>query len=179
MSSREKNLLSLLLLAGFLMLNFFLYSLFKQKKTIFQTNLDTAKNNLQLAIIQQTNSEQFADQMQWLATHEPEPSNGETIQGQLQAYIDDQARVSGLTIKGKQRFLPTDAPQGANYHRAQIEISVTGSDQNIYRWLYIINEPSAFRAATQIRLTPNTQDDTLLDCTAIISQWFPAEKSDS
>lgn len=179
MSSREKNLLSLLLLAGFLMLNSFLYSQFKQRKIIYQTNHDKAKNNLQLAIIQQNSSKQFADQMQWLATHEPEPSDGETIQGQLQAYIDDQARVSGLTIKGKQRFLPTDAPQGAHYHRAQIEISVTGQDQNLYRWLHTINEPSAFRAATQIRVSPNTQDDTLIDCTAIISQWFPAEKTDS
>lgn len=178
MSSREKNLLSILLLAGFLMLNFFIYAQFTQKKTIYKTNLDTARNKLQLAVIQQENSQLFIDQMQWLADNEPEPTNGETVQGQLQAYIDEQARISGLTIKGKQRFLPTDN-NGVYYHRAQIEISVTGNDQNLYRWLHTINEPTAFRAASQIRLSPNTQDDTLLDCTAIISQWFQPETTDS
>jgi hypothetical protein len=178
MSSREKNLLSLLLLAGFLMLNFFLYAQFKQKKTIFQTNLATAENKLQLAINQQTSSEQYADQMQWLAEHEPKPSNGETVQSELQAFIDQQARMSGLEIKGKQDFLPTDN-QGTYYHRAQIKITVSGAEQNLYRWLHTINEPTAFRSATQIRLSPNTQNETLIDCTAIISQWFQVEKSDS
>ena len=178
MSSREKNLLSLLLFAGFLIFNFFLFAQFKQKKSLFESNLNTAETNLQLAINNQLNSEQYTEQMQWLIENEPEPTNGETVQGQLQAFIDNQARMANLTIKGKQRFLPTDT-QGNYYHRAQIEISVTGQEQNLYRWLHTINEPSTFRAATQIRLSPNTTDDALIDCTAIISQWFPVEKTDS
>ena len=178
MSSREKNLLSLLLLAGFLMINFFLYAQFKQKKAIFETNLETAKTKLQLAINTQTNSDQFSKQMEWLAQNEPAATDGQTVQGKLQAYIDEQARTAGLTIKGKQKFLPTDT-KGTYYHRAQIEIGVTGSEQDLYKWLHTINEPSAFRTATQILLKPNNLDDKLIDCTAVISQWFPAEAPDS
>jgi hypothetical protein len=178
MSSREKNLLSLLLLAGFLMFNFFLYAQFKQKKSLFETNLETAKTKLQLAVNTQTNSDQFSKQMEWLAQNEPPADDEETVKGKLQVYIDEQARTAGLTIKGKQRFLPTDT-KGTYYHRAQIEIGVTGKDQDLYKWLHTINEPSAFRTATQILLKPNTQDDTLIDCTAVISQWFPAQASDS
>lgn len=178
MSSREKKLLSLLLIAGFLMLNFFLYTQFKQKKALYETNLDTAKNQLKRAITIQENSAQLAAEMKWLAEHEPAPADEQTVKGQLQAFIDKEARSAGLTIKGKQEFLNTDT-QGVHYHRAQIKITVTGSEQLLYRWLDTINEPSAFRSAIQIRLSPNTQDDKLIDCSAVIAQWFPAERSDS
>jgi hypothetical protein len=32
--------------------------------------------------------------------------------------------------------------------------------------------PDQLRIASQIRLTPNQQDDTKIDCTATIEQWF-------
>jgi hypothetical protein len=178
MSSREKNLISILLLAGFLMLNFFLYTQFKQKKTLFETNLETAQSKLQIAINEQASSDQYGEQMQWLADHEPTATDVQTVQGELQTYIDKEARSAGLELKGKQRFLPSNT-QGQYYHRAQIEISVTGKEKDLYTWLQTINDPAAFRAATQILLRPNTHDDTLIDCTAVISQWFSAETTDS
>jgi hypothetical protein len=179
MSSREKKLLSLLLIAGFIMLNFFLYSQYHQKKSIYETNLDTANNQLRQAISNQNNSELFTEQMQWLAENEPVPSNAQTVQGQLQELVEKEAQTAGLTLKPKsQEFIATDTT-GTYYHRAQMKISVTGREDSLYRWLHVINDPASFRAATQIRLTPNTQNDELIDCTAFISQWFPVETTDS
>ena len=176
MSSREKNLLSLLLLAGFVMFNFFLYSQYLQKKALFESSLDTAKMELQRAISSQDNATQYEEQMQWLADNEPPTIDAQTVQGQLQSFIEKEARAAGLTLK-PQEFLPTDT-SGKHYHRAQIQFSVTGKEESLYHWLNTINNPSSFRSAIQIRLTPNTKDDTLIDCTAVISQWFPAEQTD-
>jgi type II secretory pathway pseudopilin PulG len=178
MSSREQKLLSLLLLAGFIMFNFFLYSQYIQKKSLFQANLEAAKNQLQRAILIQDNSEQLSAEMQWLTDNEPEITDAETVQGKLQAFIANEASTAGLTIKGRQEFLPTDT-SGAYYHRAQIKITVTGQEQDLYRWLHVMNDPAAFRSAIQIRLSPNTQDDALIDCIAVIGQWFPTQNSDS
>lgn len=176
MSSREKNLLSLLLLAGFVMFNFFLYSQYLQKKTLFETSLETAKIELQQAISSQDNATLYKGQMQWLADNEPAPADAQTVQGQLQSFIENEARAAGLTLK-PQEFLLTDT-SGKHYHRAQIKFSVTGQEKSLYHWLNTINNPSSFRSAIQIRLNPNTQDDTLIDCIAVISQWFPAEQTD-
>jgi hypothetical protein len=177
MSSREKKLLSILLLAGFLLLNLFLYSQYLQKKNLFENALETAKIELQQAKTSQDNAAQYAEQMQWLADHEPAQTDAQTVLGQLQAFIEKEAITAGLTLK-PQEFLPTDTT-GKHYHRAQIKISVTGREESLYRWLNAVNDPSAFRSAIQIRLNPNTQDDILIDCSAVISQWFPAEKTDS
>ncbi|MFK7851337.1 MAG: hypothetical protein AB8D78_10200 [Akkermansiaceae bacterium] len=171
MSSREKKLLILFLTAGFLLVNFFLYSLFVQKRTIAANELNAAKARLQQAIAFQNSSDQLAEQIDWLTENEPEPSVYQTVQTNLQQFSERQAVDFGLTIK-KQELLPTDTT-GIHYHRAQIRIRLTGPEQALYRWFDSVNNPSEFRSAYQIRLNPNTQDDTLIDCTATLAQWFP------
>jgi hypothetical protein len=176
MSAREKNLLILLCIAGFLMLNFFLFSQYRQKKSLLEIGLDTAKNELQLAITLQENSVQISTEMDWLTKHEPQVAEYQTIQAELQKFVDAEAGKVGLTVK-KQSFETTDT-SGTHFHRAQIIFNVTGREEALYRWLHAINEPTALRAATQIRISPNS-DDTLIDCAAVISQWFPPNKAES
>ncbi len=177
MSAREKNLLIILCLAGFVMLNFFLFSQYRQKKSLLESKLETAKTELQLAITLQENSVQISSEMDWLTQHETEPAEYQTIQAELQQFVDAEARKVGLEVK-KQDFEATDT-SGTHFHRVQIVFNVTGKEEALYRWLHAINEPTAFRAATQLRLGPNSQDDKLIDCVAVISQWFPPNKSES
>jgi hypothetical protein len=92
-------------------------------------------------------------------------------QTRLQELVEREARATGLTIK-TQKPLPTDATEGRLYHRAKLQITVTGAEEALYRWFDRLNMPEEFRAATQIRLTPNAQDDTKIDCSATIEQWF-------
>ncbi|MBG7608214.1 MAG: hypothetical protein IZT59_09340 [Verrucomicrobia bacterium] len=170
MSSREKNLLALLLVAGFIILNFFLYTLYVQKKNLFETGFTTAKNNLQKAIVQQEMSGQLAEEIEWLSQNEPDPIAYQEVQTKLQQFAESQARNLGLTIK-RQELLPTDT-SGVRYNRAQVRIDLTGQEQALYRWFDAINDPTAFRSAFQIRISPNGKDDTLIDCSATLAQWF-------
>ncbi len=169
MSTREKRLLALLLFAGFLVVNFFLFSFYMGKKVQLHTALSSAKARLQQAIAYQESSAQLAGDMEWLAQHEPQPAVYQDVQTQLQQFAENQARNQGLTIRS-QELLPTDTT-GIHYNRVQITINLTGREESLYRWFDAINEPTAFRSAYQIRLTPNT-DDTLIDCSATLAQWF-------
>ena len=171
MSDREKKLLAILLFAGFIILNFFLFTVYKQAKARYDSDLESAKTDLRQAITISESAEEFAEEMEWLAANEPEPAAYQDVQTKLQQFAETQARNLGLTIKG-QELLPTDE-SGIHYHRAQVRLSLSGSEQALYRWFDMINDPAAFRTASQIRLTPNSQDDTLIDCTATLSQWFP------
>jgi len=171
MSAREKNLLALLLVAGFVILNFFLYTLYVQKKNRSGTDLDLAKAKLQEAINNQEMSSQLSEEMEWLGSNEPDPAAYQEVQTKLQQFAETQARNLGLTIK-KQELLPTDTG-GVHYNRAQVRIDLTGQEQALYRWFDAINDPGAFRTAFQIRISPNGKDDTLIDCSATLAQWFP------
>jgi hypothetical protein len=171
MSDREKKLLALFLVAGFLIINFFLYSLYIQKKALYASDLEAAKARLQQAIAFSESSQQLAEQMDWLAKNEPEPATYQETQNTLQNFAETQARNFGLTIRS-QELLPTD-DSGVHYHRAQVKMNLTGREQDLYKWFDAINDPAAFRTTYHIRMNPNGQDDTLIDCSATLSQWFP------
>ncbi len=171
MSDREKKLLTLFLIAGFLILNVFLYTFYKNKKNLYDSDLTSAKSQLEQTILFRESSSEFAEQMAWLAEKEPKPATYQDTQNALQLFAETQAKNCGLTVKS-QEPLPTD-DSGVHYHRAQVKINLTGQEQALYRWFDAINDPDIFRTALQIRMTPNSKDDTLIDCSATLSQWFP------
>lgn len=171
MSSREKKLLALLLFAGFFIANLFFFRFYTEKKVAYANDLNSATTRLQQAIMFSESSASITDEMEWLATNEPEPSAYQPVQTSLQQFAETQARTFGLTVK-KQELLPTDET-GAYYHRAQVRIELTGREEDLYKWFNVVNDPAAFRAAYDIRLSPNSTDDTLIDCNASLAQWFP------
>jgi hypothetical protein len=171
MSDREKKLIIFFALAGFAILNFLVFNFAKTKRQ--QVNAERTKAQETLKIAEQFGEmkEQVEDQMTWLAEHEPEPKANQDVQTTLQQLIEREAKAAGLTIKS-QKPLPTDAPEGRHYHRAKIQITVTGSEDALYRWFDRLNTPDQLRIASQIRMVPNNPDDTKIDCTATIEQWF-------
>jgi phosphoglycerate-specific signal transduction histidine kinase len=171
MSPREQKLLIFFATAGFLVLNFLAIGFYKTKRLQVERGLDQASQKLETARMYQASREQVADQMEWLAKHEPQPAANQDVQTKLQQLCESEAKSAGLTIKS-QKPLPTDSAEGRHYHRAKIQITVSGKEDALYRWFDRLNMPEQFRAATVIRLSPNTQDDTLIDCAATIEQWF-------
>ncbi|MFZ9935950.1 MAG: hypothetical protein ACO3JG_02705 [Luteolibacter sp.] len=171
MSPREKKLLIFFAAAGFIVLNFLAYAQFQAKRLEFDRALGEARQQLDTAEMFRASREQVTDEMEWLAAHDPEPAANQDVQTQLQQLCEREAKGLGLEIKA-QRPLPTDAPSGAHYHRAKIQLTVSGSEDALYRWFDKLNVPDQLRAASQIRLSPNTKDDTKIDCTATVEQWF-------
>ena len=171
MSPREKKLLIFFATAGFLVLNFLALGFYKTKRLQADRDLSQAEQKLETARIYRASSEQVADQMEWLAKNEPEPAANQDVQTKLQQLCETEAKSAGLEIKS-QKPLPTDSTEGLHFHRAKIQITVSGREDALYRWFDRLNMPEQLRAATMIRLSPNTKDDTLIDCAATIEQWF-------
>lgn len=171
MSPREKTLLLFFASAAFLLLNFLGFRLFADHRTSLQNKRSAALVELETAERFRASSEDILDEMDWLAEHEPEPQPFQDVQNALQQLAESEATAAGLTIK-TQKLLPTDTTSGVHYHRAKVQISVTGSEEALYRWFDRINVPQQFRSATLLRISPNREDDTRIDCTADIEQWF-------
>lgn len=171
MSPRERNLLLLFAAAGFLVLNVIGFGFLKSKQADLDRKLAAAEQNLEDAQIAQTNAQEVGEEMQWLADHEAEPIASQNVGTSLQQICEAEAKSAGLTIK-TQRPLDADETEGRHYHRAKMQINVVGKEEALYQWLDKLNEPDSLRIATQLRLSPDDKDDTLIDCTAIIEQWF-------
>lgn len=171
MSPRERNLLLLFAAAGFLVLNLLGFGFMKSKRAELDRKLDAADQKLETANNFQANAEEVADEMQWLTDHDPTPVASQDALTELQQFCESEANNAGLTIKS-QKPLDTDETEGRHYHRARMQLNVTGREEALYQWLDQINDPAKLRIATQLHLTPDAKDDTLIDCTATIDQWF-------
>ncbi len=170
MSPREKKLLIFFAVAGFLVLNFLAIGVFKKKQLAVESQRNQAQQKLNTADMFRASREQVVDDMEWLAKNEPEPAANQDVQTQLQQLCEREARTAGLSIK-TQKPLPTDTT-GAHFHRAKIQLTVNGEEEALYRWFDRLNIPEQFRIASSIRISPNKEDDTKIDCTATIEQWF-------
>ena len=169
MSDREKKLVLFFAIAGFAILNFFGYNFMQSTRLEVERERDKAKSKLEIAEKGREASTQNLDEMKWLDEHEPEPAENQDVQTKLSQFAEREAKAAGLTIK-TQKLLPTDAG-GKYYNRAKLQIVLTGTEEALYGWFDHINAPDQLRIASQIRLSPNT-DDTKIDCTATVEQWF-------
>lgn len=171
MSDREKKLLIFFASAGFLVINFLVFGFFKSKSAEFQRARDQARVKLDTAEVFQASREQVLEEMDWLAEHEPEPAANQDVQTKLQELCEKQAKSAGLTIKS-QKPMPSETTEGLNFHRARIQVTVNGTEQALYNWFNALNIPTELRIASNIRISPNKEDDTKIDCVAVIEQWF-------
>jgi hypothetical protein len=170
MSAREQKLLIIFAVAG-LFVHYWAITAAMDFRAKTDRQRNEARQKLTTAETFRDSREQVADEMQWLAEREPQPAANQDVQTQLQQLAENEAKSAGLTIK-TQKPLPTDATEGKHYHRAKLQITVTGKEEALYRWFDRLNMPDQFRIASQIRLSPNPQDDTQIDCTATVEQWF-------
>ena len=175
MSPREKKLLTFFAIAGFVMLNLLGLSLFNKKSVEMDGRLLAADRLLNKMQLFEASREQRLDEMEWLQSHLPEPAEYQNVQTALQTYCVAEANRFSLTIKNE-TSLKQEALDGKHFRRVGIRFKLTGSEESLYRWLDRVNLPNQMRAVTRLILTPNKQDDTLIDCTATIEQWFvPAD----
>lgn len=174
MSPREKKLIIFFAVGGFVVLNFIVYSWYSTASAAARTSVLDARLEVERAEFNQASAADIAEQMEWLAERLPEPAAYQEIQSELQQFVEQQARAAGLTIRG-QRLMPIN-DTGAHFHRAGVQIEVTGREDALYRWFDQIKSLDDFRATTSILMNPNREDDTLIDCRAVIEQWFiPAD----
>lgn len=170
MSSREKRLLIFFAVAGFIILNFLGFRLLNSKRDEILRDRETAKINLEQAQQFLDSKEQVSGEMKWLEEHEPKPAAEQDVQTSLQQIVEREAKSRSLTIKPGGKYLPTQ--HGTHYGRVKFELSVTGTEQALYSWIDRLQVPSEFRAVTFIRLSPNREDDTRIDATLVVEEWF-------
>lgn len=187
MNTREKRLLIVFGVVIFAVLNFYGYSVYKQKMQAFDQQIGSEGNSIlgkpATGLIGQieeaTNNLAERDskerEMVWLAEKTPEPEDGGAAQSKLESFVTNQARVAGLTVD-RPKILPNDE-EGRYYHQAIFEIKATGRETGLYRWLTMLQDPNAFRSVTSLRLSPNREDDTLIDAVVQVRQWYVPKES--
>ena len=169
MSDREKKLVFLFGFAAFVMVNFIGIKWFMGMRDETARKLQEAETKLQQAHVYAESYDSVIEEMEWLAAHYPEPKARQTVESELEQYGSNLARTNQLELKPV-KILPAD--ERGRMHRAKVQFVVSGAEANLYRWLGMLQDPNLLRANTFLRLSPKRDDDTTIDCTVTVEQWF-------
>jgi hypothetical protein len=170
-SPREKKLLIFFGIGGFAILNLLGFKFYMSTQGDIRAKHAQAVTKLKTAEMISASRDELAPQMDWLANNEPPPTDYQPVQTALQELAEKEVTNTGLTLK-TQKLLPTEQTAGLLYHRVKVQMAVTGTEASLYRWFDRLNAPEKLRCVTYIRLNPNKEDDALIDCIAIVEQWF-------
>ncbi len=172
MSFREKRLLIIFSIGGFVVLNLLGFGQYSAKSNEILRAKTIAKQAVKEAEMFRDSKQQVAAEMEWLEAHEPaQPAAAQDVQNTLQQFAVKEAERMGLAVK-RQKLLPADETKGNHYNRAKVEFTVNGKEDSLYKWLDSLRSPDQFRAVTSMRLSPDHEDDTKIDCTVVVDQWF-------
>jgi len=172
MSSREQKLLSLLILIAVLAGALFLYRgvyLPRYQKALNQ--LELAEQSIKTSEAIASNQDLIASEQSWIERFEPAPQTQQNAQAQLQALCESLAQQASLEIKS-QNSLQTISDKNLIYHRARMDILISGKEQSFYSWLNSLDDPQKFQRVTFLRLYPQKSNDTLIEAKVVIEKWF-------
>lgn len=175
MTSREKNLLFLLIGALFLVLNFLVYKNFYEgKMSALEKRIDSAETNLSRAETVLRQREKWDRAESWLNRSEGKGIAYQTAQANLQSYVAREAKKRGLVIRDE-RIIPWQ--EGDNYNRVRVRCKVTGREQQIQQWILALNQNRQLQVLTKFDVKPTRGDLTKADCEIEIEKYIlpPAE----
>ena len=170
MSPREKKLLTFFAVGGFALVNLLGFNYFVKLRAEITGKHFKAVAELKQAEAIRTSRDEVESQMEWLEKHEPKPSESQPVLTALLELAEKDVPVVGLTFK-TEKLLPTDQ-SGRYFNRVKVSLTVVGPEHSLYTWFDHLNAPDNLRCVTYIRLSPNKEDDTLIDCTATVENWF-------
>ena len=180
MSDREKRLLIGLSVLLFVIVHVAAFKLyFKPQLESARSESKSLKSKVEQAEFSLDMEDDMMGEVDWLAKYEPQPIAPQKAESQLEQLASREAQRRGLTVK-RRKPQPTLASDGLIYHRARLELEVSGREQILYQWLDRLHSPADFRAITTMTLKPKSGDDTQVDCTVTVEQWFrPPEETDA
>jgi len=174
MNEREKKLVIFLGATAFVIVNLALYAkVYVPMKAKARKQIVASEATLKNADIFLEMRDQYADEIDWLETHSPKTAPAQEIDASLQRFAQSESLRNGLKTKPRgQRILPSIQDPGLAFARSRVEQNVSGREDAVYRWLYRLHTPSEFRAITGLRLAPDRENDTLIDCKVVVEEWF-------
>ncbi|MCB1231830.1 MAG: hypothetical protein KDN19_16295 [Verrucomicrobiae bacterium] len=85
-------------------------------------------------------------------------------------YQDAQAvDAVGVTTSGIQLL---EASEGAGYVQARVSLTAKGTVEDVFGWLHELQQPDAFRSVKNIRVTPDPEDEELINCEFELVRWY-------
>lgn len=178
MNDREKKLIFILFGAAFLIVNVFLFTSYKakmkQKEAVFNKgSKDLVKMNQELDAW-----DSQIDDVNWLYDNPPTEGTHGKVGAELAIYTKQSAERFRVDLKKGPSPQREDKEEAGAYRSARVKVTGNAMDKALYQWLTDLQAPKKGRSITFLRITPQRNDPTRVDCELEVTQWFTPEEEE-
>lgn len=168
LSSRERRLVMLLLVAGFIILNFLGYQALAQRRATALGQQRTLRFDIARLKELQTAKPTVDVNSEWLNAHLPAYADIDQLETHLFNVVSTKAAAAGVELSKKD---PRPTQKDALVHKSILEIETTTEMENLINFLHSLQGREDFRFISFLELTP-TKDEERVRCQARIEQWW-------
>jgi hypothetical protein len=172
MNEREKKLIFILVGAAFIIANLFVYTSYDTALQQKKTELAKGESELQFKLAELEEASTHIDEVNWLNENMPSEGTHATIRAELVTSTEQSAAKHRITLKKRPSPLREDPDEEGDFRSAIVKVLANSRDQELYRWLVELQDPTKARSITRLRITPQRDDATRIDCEMEITQWF-------
>jgi|GEM_PF-863066 hypothetical protein len=172
MNDREKKLLTLLVVAAFVIANIFVYNLYNKGKQRLTVVLANGKNEIEEKSDKLAKAKNRYDEWDWFIENQPADGIHGRIRAELATYAEQSASRYRVLMKKRPILQREDLSEGGIFRSAKVKVIANGRDAEIYRWLVDLQDPKKSRSITRLMIAPQRDDATRMDCELELAQWF-------
>jgi len=164
----EKRLSFVLGLAIFLMGTFYLVSYLLDIESGLALKIQGLEANANTDQVWLREKQFWLDRKQWIDQKQPRVAAGAVPQSELLQSLTTSAQSHKLTIQ-EQSF--ADAKSTANYQAVAVRLKLTGTLEDVVRWLVEIQQPEKFQAVTNFSLK-SLEKPPAVDLELEVARWY-------
>ena len=172
MNDREKKLIFILIGAAFIIANLFVYTSYDKALKQKKAELGKGANELKFKLAELEEASRRIDEVHWLNENMPAEGTHASIRAELVTSTEQSAAEHRIRMKKRPSPLPENPEEVGDFRSAIVKVLANSRDQELYRWLVELQDPKKARSITHLRITPQRDDATRIDCEMEITQWF-------
>ena len=108
----------------------------------------------------------------WLAARMPAYTTEEAEAPKLEGSVTNSAGLAGVTI-GK--IIPIEHSATAEYQKIGVGVTAFGSNEEIIRFLSLLQSRDAFRLMPTVKITPDKKDPSIVNVELTLNQLYSLE----
>ena len=172
MNDREKKLVMILVAAVFIIANVFAYTTYDGAIKKKEVELKTGAKELKLKQDQLAEAGLRQDEIDWLTENMPAEGTHASVRAELITFMGESATKRRLVLRRHPQAVREDPDEFGEFRSAVVKMVVNARDPELYQWLVELQNPKKSRAITRLKITPQRDDKTRIDCELEVTRWF-------
>lgn len=167
-SKGEKRLSIILVIAIFLMGTFYLVSYLLDIESGLALKIQGLEAKANSDQVWLREKQFWLDRKKWIDQKQPRAATGTVPQSELLQSLTTSAQNHKLTIQ-EQSF--ADAKSTPNYQAVAVRLKLTGTLEDVVRWLVEVQQPEKFQAVTNFSLK-SQEKPPAVDLELEVARWY-------